>query len=88
VGASACCGVVLGGDAGGGFLSEPYVEPEAAQVGVAGFGLQLGSGASGSGQVGQRRVPQLGQGPPDAMRVEARPDTLQNVAAGLICGFR
>jgi len=31
--------VVLGGDAGGGLLAEPDIDPEGGQVPVAGFGL-------------------------------------------------
>ncbi|MBE3014020.1 hypothetical protein IL992_33300 [Microbispora sp. NEAU-D428] len=49
-------GVVLSGDAGGGLLAQAYVAAEAGQVLVAGLGLQLGGGAAGGGQVGQRRV--------------------------------
>ncbi|MFJ2032305.1 hypothetical protein [Streptosporangium sp. NPDC087985] len=48
--------VVLGGDAGGGFLAELDVDAEGGQVPVAGLGLQLGGAAAAGGQVGQATV--------------------------------
>jgi hypothetical protein len=60
-GAAAGGRVVFGGDACGGFFAEADVVPEAGQVLVAGFGLQLGCGASGLGKVLERRdkMPEL-----------------------------
>ncbi|MFC4117312.1 hypothetical protein [Nonomuraea zeae] len=43
---------------------------EAGQVLAAGLGLEFGGGAAGGGQMGQRAVPQLVQGPAVAVRVE------------------
>src|SRR6266566_4306526 len=55
-GTATCRWIVLGGDTGGGVLAELDVEAEAAQVGVAGLGLQLGGRPSGGCQMRQGSV--------------------------------
>ncbi len=70
---------VFGGDAGGGFSAEADVVSKAGQVLVTGFGLQFGRGASGLGQVLQRRMAQLVQCPACAVGVDMGGGGLEQV---------
>ena len=59
--------VVLGGDAGGGLLTELDVDAERGQVPVAGLGLEFGGAAALGGEMGQSAVAQLVEGVPGAV---------------------
>ena len=71
--------VVVRGDPGGGLLAEPDVVPEGDEVLVAALGLELGGGASVGGQVPERAVPQLVQGPASAVRIVQRGGLLEGL---------
>ncbi|GGT42197.1 hypothetical protein GCM10010176_102230 [Nonomuraea spiralis] len=74
---------VLGGDAGGGFLTESYVVAEAGQLLVAGLGLQFRRGSAGLGQVLERAVAKLVQGPAVAVRMAGAGDQVRALAKRL-----
>jgi hypothetical protein len=68
---ASCCGVCVGGDLGGGLFAELDVPAEAAQVQMAGFGLELGGGASVGGQVLEGGAAELVERPALPVRVVA-----------------
>ncbi len=79
MGAAAGERVVACGDPGGGLLTEPDVMPEGGEVFVAAPGLEFGGGPAAGGQMLERAVPQLVQGPAGAVRVVQRGGLLEQV---------